>query len=119
MPYTDRTLTCTSCGVAFLDTSRAQRQRAHREPPAPSPRLCPGCRALERLTRRRRGVVRWFDARKGYGFIRDEAGEDVFVHRSALAQPGRGRLRTGAPVEFYLRQEERGPVAHAVRPVTS
>ena len=114
MPYSDSTLTCTSCGVAFLDTAWAQRERARQEPAAPPPSRCPGCQALGRLTRRRRGVVRWFSARQGYGFIRDEDGADVFVHRSALAAGGE-RLRAGTPVEYAVRQEERGPVARDVR----
>jgi CspA family cold shock protein len=116
MPYSDSTLTCTSCGVAFLDTAWAQRERARQDPAAPPPRRCPGCRALERLTRRRRGVVRWFSARQGYGFIRDEQGADVFVHRTALAPTSGVRLRAGMAVEYEVRQEERGSVARDVRP---
>ncbi len=109
----DRALTCSSCQLTFLDTAQAQRERARLGVSAP-PQECPGCLALERLTRRHRGVVRWYDRWRGYGFIRDERGVDVFVHRSALVSPSSGRLRAGAPVEFALGQGERGLVARCV-----
>jgi CspA family cold shock protein len=73
---------------------------------------------LEALGGRVRGVVAWYDPRKGYGFIRDDAGQDVFVHRSSIRREGRRGLRTGDVVEYAVEQTERGLVARKVRELT-
>ena len=52
------------------------------------------------------GTVKWFNANKGYGFIEQPGGEDVFVHYSALQSEGYRSLDEGQSVEFSL---ERGP----------
>jgi CspA family cold shock protein len=52
------------------------------------------------------GTVKWFNASKGYGFIEQEGGEDVFVHYSALQAEGYRTLDEGQRVEFSI---ERGP----------
>ena len=52
------------------------------------------------------GTVKWFNANKGYGFIEQEEGEDVFVHYSALQSEGYRSLDEGQRVEFSI---ERGP----------
>ena len=52
------------------------------------------------------GTVKWFNANKGYGFIEQEGGEDVFVHYSALQSDGYRSLNEGQRVEFSI---ERGP----------
>ncbi len=49
-----------------------------------------------------KGTVKWFNASKGYGFIRRESGEDVFVHYSAIQMDGYRTLEEGAQVEFLL-----------------
>lgn len=113
MVCVDSTLTCAFCGLQFLDPAQAQRERA-RLGVLVSPALCPGCLALKRLGARHRGTVRWFDARKGYGFIRDEQGSEVFVHRSALRLLSGVRLSPGTKVEFEVREDERGRAAHHV-----
>ncbi|MBQ8147458.1 MAG: cold-shock protein [Lachnospiraceae bacterium] len=57
------------------------------------------------------GTVKWFNAKKGYGFISDEAGKDVFVHFSALDMPGFKVLEEGEKVEFDVVDGEKGPQA--------
>ena len=106
----DRLLTCASCGLRFLDTAAEQLARRTEGVQAP-PALCPGCRALEGLLVRRRGVVRWYDPRRGYGFLRDDAGADYFVHVSQLRQSGLPRLQRGQAVEFEIQEGEQGPQA--------
>jgi len=49
---------------------------------------------------REQGVVKWFNATKGYGFIRRQTGEDVFVHFSAIQADGYRTLTEGQTVEF-------------------
>ncbi|MGD2068345.1 MAG: cold-shock protein [Gemmatimonadota bacterium] len=55
-----------------------------------------------------RGTVKWFNDAKGYGFIQQPGGEDVFVHFSAITGDGFRTLREGEEVEFELNETDRG-----------
>ena len=57
------------------------------------------------------GTVKWFNAKKGYGFISDAEGNDVFVHFSALNMDGFKELKDGEAVEFEVVEGEKGPQA--------
>ena len=61
-----------------------------------------------------KGTVKWFNDRKGFGFIRLETGDDVFVHYSALQGEGFKTLKEGENVEFEVVQGARGPQASNV-----
>jgi len=58
-----------------------------------------------------RGTVKWFNNQKGYGFISDDSGSDVFVHFSGLNMDGFKTLEEGASVEFDVINGEKGPQA--------
>ena len=59
-----------------------------------------------------RGKVKWFDAKKGFGFIEKEEGGDIFVHFSAIkAEGGNATLEQGATVEFEIVDGKKGPQA--------
>ncbi len=58
-----------------------------------------------------KGTVKWFNNQKGYGFISDEAGNDIFVHYSGLNMEGYKSLEEGQEVEFEIFQGEKGPQA--------
>jgi cold shock protein len=57
---------------------------------------------------RKSGRVKWFNDVKGYGFICQEGGEDVFVHYSAIDGSGFKTLIEGQPVEFEVKESPRG-----------
>ncbi|ABB14774.1 MULTISPECIES: cold-shock protein [Carboxydothermus] len=57
------------------------------------------------------GKVKWFDPKKGYGFIEREDGGDVFVHFSAIQEKGFKTLEEGQRVEFEIVEGARGPQA--------
>ena len=57
------------------------------------------------------GTVKWFNNQKGYGFISDQDGNDVFVHYSGLNMEGFKTLEEGAKVEFDVTDGQKGPQA--------
>lgn len=64
------------------------------------------------------GVVKWFNAAKGYGFIQRQSGEDVFVHFSAIQSDGYKSLNEGQQVEFEVKQGPKGLQAENVAPMS-
>ncbi|MDY5577402.1 MAG: cold shock domain-containing protein [Lachnospiraceae bacterium] len=58
-----------------------------------------------------KGTVKWFNNQKGYGFISDETGNDVFVHYSGIVADGFKALDEGAAVEFDVIDGAKGPQA--------
>jgi CspA family cold shock protein len=65
-----------------------------------------------------RGTVKWFNDQKGFGFITQEDGPDVFVHYLAIEGSGFRSLSEGDAVEFQVVQGSKGPQAQAVKRVT-
>ena len=63
------------------------------------------------------GVVKWFNAEKGFGFIAVEGGADVFVHYSAIQADGYRSLEENQKVDFEITQGPKGPQAENVRPI--
>ena len=61
------------------------------------------------------GTVKWFNDRKGYGFITRENGKDVFVHFSNITEEGFKSLQEGEKVSFDVEESERGPQAVNVK----
>jgi len=63
------------------------------------------------------GIVKWFNDRKGYGFISQEDGNDVFVHFSSIVASGYKTLSEGDKVDFEIEESDRGPEAKNVNKV--
>jgi len=65
-----------------------------------------------------KGTVKWFNNAKGFGFIGQESGPDVFVHYSAVKSEGYKSLQEGDQVEFEIVQGQKGPQADNVTKVS-
>jgi CspA family cold shock protein len=61
------------------------------------------------------GTVKWFNEKKGYGFIEQESGPDVFVHHSGINSSGFRTLNEGDRVSFDIEQGQKGPAAVNVK----
>ena len=64
-----------------------------------------------RVTELAKGSVKWFDTKKGYGFIKQPDGDDVFVHYTGISGDGFKSLRAGEEVEFEIADGPKGPQA--------
>jgi cold shock protein len=69
------------------------------------------------MSERQTGTVKWFNDKKGFGFISKESGGDVFVHHSAIMADGFRTLKEGDRVEFSIKQDQKGESAAEVRKV--
>jgi len=61
------------------------------------------------------GTVKWFSERRGFGFITQDSGGDIFVHFSSIDMPGFKTLAEGDRVSFEVEEDNRGPKARDVR----
>jgi CspA family cold shock protein len=95
---------------------RAQWTRHSRAPSRPE-LLFPGANSEQgNAVSKEQGVVKWFNASKGFGFIQRQSGEDVFVHFSAIQADGYKSLNEGQKVEFEVKQGPKGLQAENVVP---
>ena len=63
------------------------------------------------------GTVKWFNSEKGFGFITQDGGPDVFVHFSAISSDGYRELKENQRVEFDVKSGDKGPQAENVVPI--
>ena len=63
------------------------------------------------------GTVKWFNSEKGFGFITQDGGPDVFVHFSAIQSNGYRELKENQRVEFDVKSGDKGPQAENVNPI--
>ncbi len=74
-------------------------------------------RLIVRMREMATGIVKWFNDSKGFGFIKQEGGEDVFCHHSAIVADGFRSLTEGQTVEFDVKRGPKGLQAENVRVV--
>ena len=103
---------CGVCNSVVVAESRSQSFSLHR--PALHPSKWRTFRTRSGKLSREQGVVKWFNAAKGYGFIQRQSGEDVFVHFSAIQMDGYKSLTEGQAVEFEVKQGPKGYQAENV-----
>ena len=72
-------------------------------------------REVDQMSESKTGTVKWFNDQKGYGFIAQDEGGDVFVHYSAIDGQGFRSLSEGDRVEFTVEEGQKGPAAANVR----
>lgn len=72
---------------------------------------------IEKMGDREAGVVKWFNDKKGYGFISRQSGGDIFVHHSSIVAEGFRSLKEGDQVEFEVKEDVKGKSAVEVKKV--
>ncbi len=108
----DQILYCERCGISFLWSAEEQKEaRAQGQTNTP-PSHCPGCRFLLPANGRERGLVKWYNYRKRYGFLVRKEQPEIFAHGSDIQ--GANSLRPGDLVEFRVEIGERGPAAKEI-----
>jgi cold shock protein len=101
----DEILYCGRCGISFLWAQEEQRSAAD----GGAPHYCSACRLLLPPAGRERGLVKWYNSRKQYGFLVRAGQPDIYVHRSGVLEAR--QLRPGDLVEFAVDETSRGPSA--------
>ena len=104
---------CAHCGISFV-WSREEQARATGGDRS-KPLLCPGCQRLLPAAGRERGLVKWYNIRKQYGFIVRKDQPELYVHRSQVEEPT--PLKPLELVEFGVAQSEKGLQAVGVKRV--
>jgi len=107
---------CERCGISFLWTTEEQREAEQKKATGEShdapPSHCPGCGLLLPTSGRERGLVKWYNHRKRYGFLVRRDYPEIFAHGSDLQDAT--TLRPGDLVEFSVAHGERGPAAKEI-----
>lgn len=127
MPYRDTWATCENCGKQFVFTVEQQR-RLDKMGLEVEPGLCPECQekqqrepvepveSVEPLeSGEQRGIVKWYEPKKRYGFITMPNGDDIFFHRNAIAEGKEQDFAEGAQVTFSVTESDKGPEAAEVK----
>lgn len=119
MSYRDTLVTCKSCGEQFIFTVEKQRQMAESGLDVAVPDSCPSCLQQVTYGGRLHGRIKWFSLDKGYGFIVQDDGGEVFMHRNGILPSPSGALPVldeGQEVVYLLEDTPRGPQAVEVAP---
>lgn len=132
MSFRDIWVTCAECDERFVFRVEDQRRQAERGEEVTPPESCPSCRGRsqeDRGTRSkpttarapkkeptfgtgpREGRVKWYDNQKGYGFIVDSSGEDLFFHRTGIVPGEKPHFPDGTRVTYLVEQTQKGPQA--------
>lgn len=106
-----RAATCQQCGSGFVLTATYQDLLARRQVNVVVPVLCPTCFLTRGPQPKQRGRVKWFNAKKRYGFIVADTGEEVFFHQEQLLEEAPPCPQDGQTVRFHLHYPIKGPEA--------
>jgi CspA family cold shock protein len=118
--YRDTIVTCRECGKRIFFTVEKQRQLAERGEDVTPPEMCSECLARIKYGGKLHGRIKWFDAGKGFGFLAEDSGEEIFVHCSGVRPNEEGGLPTledGQDVLYKRIDTPKGPQAVEVEPM--
>ncbi len=115
MPYRDMWTVCQKCDRQFVFTVEEQRRLEAAGLPLDAPKLCPDCSQVEEMTPGpHEGVIKWFSAEKGYGFLVQPSGSEIFFHRRSVVSGTVEQLNEGVRVRYMVEQSVKGPQAAEV-----
>jgi len=120
MNFRDTLVTCQECGKQFIFTVESQRQMAERNREVQTPTTCPTCTQKVRYGGRLHGRIKWFSMEKGYGFIVEDSGAELFFHRNSVSPAPDGSLPAladGQEVLYDVEETIKGPQAAQVTPL--
>jgi CspA family cold shock protein len=107
VPEQMRVVECKRCGTSFILSPTYCDWPARRGVKAIQPMLCATCFSKVGPLPKQRGVIKWFNPHKQYGFISGEEGEDVFFHERQIVE-GREAAHEGQRARFHVRYGEKG-----------
>jgi CspA family cold shock protein len=119
MNYRDTLITCQECGKQFIFTVEAQRRMAESGQKIVVPDTCNVCTQKVKYGGKLHGRIKWFSLEKGYGFIIEDGGGEVFVHRNGVPLTADGTLPSldeGQEVLYEVMDSPKGPQAVQVTP---
>ncbi len=112
MSYRDTWVTCEKCGKKFIFTVEEQRQQEGAGVEVTVPSVCPRClKVTDFEPGPQEGVVKWYGLEKGYGFIVQRSGGEIFFHRSGIVDGRPESFVEGVRVTYIVEQSTRGPAA--------
>lgn len=121
MNYRDTLVTCEECGKQFIVTVEKQRRMADRGQEVVLPAKCDACTQPVDFGGKLHGRVKWFNLEKGYGFIVEAGGKELFFHRSGVPLNEDGTLpalEENQEVLYEVTESPKGPQAVQVVPYT-
>jgi len=119
MNFRDTLITCEECGKQFIFTVESQRRMADRGQEIQTPTTCPTCTHKVRYGGRLHGRIKWFSEEKGYGFLVEDSGKELFFHRNSVVPTPEGglpALADGQDVLYDIEESVKGPQAAQVTP---
>jgi CspA family cold shock protein len=108
-------IVCQRCGRGILVTKNYRRLLTRRRVEVTVPVLCPTCFLREGPMPKEQGEVKWFDARKHYGFIVTDEGSEIFFHQQQILDADASHVQAGKSVRFHVRASAKGPEALNVK----
>lgn len=114
MNFRDTLITCQECGTQFIFRVEKQRKMAEQGLEVVPPDLCDSCTQRVKYGGKLHGRIKWFSREKGYGFIVQSGGEEIFVHRNSIPLTEEGTLPSleeGQEVLYEVRDSPKGPQA--------
>lgn len=117
MNFRDTPVDCQECGTRFILTVEKQRDMAQRGLEVEIPELCQACTQKTKYGGRFHGRIKWFSLDKGYGFVVQDDGSELFLHRSGIPRAADGSLPTleeNQEVLYEVNDTPKGPQAVGV-----